>query len=115
MRFSVLRDVLAHGRFFIWMLPFPPLHVMQVAAEFDRRLLHRSDRDSICNRCATLVTRASLDQFRLYHSVPGNALVSMIINARRIDWADRATSAGMPVLAVGPMVGQNGRATNFAE
>src|SRR5882672_10819069 len=114
MCFSMLPDVLAHGRFFIWMLPLPPLHVMQVAAEFDRRPLHRRDRYSICNGCATLVTRTGLDQFRLNHSVPWNALVSMVINARRIDWADRATSAGMPVLAVGPMLGQNGRAANFA-
>src|ERR1051326_1073809 len=109
-RSSVLPDALTHGRFFVWMLPLPPLQVVQVATERDGCALHGSDGDASFNRCATLAAHAALNELRRNQSVPGNAPVSVLIDAGSIDGANRLAGAGVPVLAVGPIVGQYGHA-----
>src|SRR5476651_1266729 len=100
----MLPDVHTHGCVFIGMLPFPPLQVVQVAAELDGGTLHLGDSDPVFNGRATLVAYSGLYELRLNRAVPWNAPVSMLINAGGIDRAGRGTGAGMPILAVGPLV-----------
>src|SRR6476646_1458216 len=114
-RSSVFPDALTHGRFFFWMLPLPPLQIVQVAAKRDGCALYGGDGDAIVNRCPTLAAHAALNELRGNQPVPGNAPVPVLIDAGGIDWANRLASAGVPVLAVGPIVSQDVYAADLAE
>src|ERR1041384_6275910 len=84
-------DIGAHWCFFSWMLPLPPLQIVQVAAERDGCALHGGNGDPIGDGCSTLVADACLDELWRNESVPGNAPVPLLINAGRIDQIGRAS------------------------
>src|SRR5690242_15774689 len=109
-RSSMLPDALTHGRFFVWMLPLPPLQVVQVAAKRDGRTLQCGNGNPVVDGCPTLAAYAALNELRSDQSVPGNTPVSVLIDAGSIDGANRFAGAGVPVLAVSPVVGQYGYA-----
>src|SRR5438270_3269611 len=111
----MLPDVATHRRFVVWMLPLPPLEVVQIAAKPDGCALHGGDGDAIINRRPTLAAHAALNELRSNQSVPGNAPVPVLIDAGGIDGANRFAGAGVPILAVGPMVSQHGHAANLAK
>src|SRR4249920_1119247 len=108
-------DALTHGRFFIWMLPFPPLQIVHVTAKRDGRAFYGSDGNPVVDGCPTLAAHAALNKFRRDQPVPGNAPVPVLIDAGGIDWANRLAGAGMPILAIGPIVGQHSYAADLAE
>ena len=112
---STLADIGAHWCFFIWMLPLPPLQIVQVAAERDGCALHGGNGDPIGDGCPTLVADSSLGELWGNQPVPGNAPVPLLINAGRIDRANGVASARVPVLAVDPVVSQYGDAAYLAE
>src|SRR5882724_6221 len=114
-RASVLPDVGAHRRFAVRMLPLPPLHVVQVAAEPNGCTLHCGNGNPIFDGCPALAAHAALDELRRNQSVPGNAPVSVFIDAGSIDWANGNSGAGVPVLAVGPVVSQHSNAADLAK
>jgi len=97
------------------MLPLPPLQVVQVAAEGDGCALHGGNGDSIVNGRPTLAAHAHLDELWSKKSVPGNASITALINAGRVDGADWLAGVGVPVLAVGPVISQYGDAAYLAE
>src|SRR5579859_27719 len=115
LRSSMFPDALTHWRFFIWMLPLPPLQVVQVAAKRDGCALQRGDGNPVVDGCPTLAADAALNELRRNQSVPGNAPVSVLIDAGSIDGANRFAGAGVPILAVSPVVGQYSHAANLAE
>jgi len=97
------------------MLPLPPLQVVQVAAEVDGCALYGGNGDPIVYGRPALAAHTHLDELRRNKSVPGNPPISALISPRRIDWADRTRGAGVPVLAIGPMVSQHGDVADLAE
>src|SRR6476469_4086878 len=111
----MLPDFGAHRRCVMRMLPLPPLQVVQVAAEGDGCALHGGNGDPIVNGRSTLAAHAHLDELRSNKSVPGNASITALINAGRVDRADWLAGVHMPVLAVGPVISQYGNATYLAE
>src|SRR5690242_10879409 len=48
---SVFPDAFTHGSFFFWMLPLPPLQVVEIAAKRNGCALYGGDGDAIVNRC----------------------------------------------------------------
>jgi len=88
----------------MWMLPLPPLQVVQVAAEGDRGAFHGGNGDPIIDGCATLAAHAHLDELRSNQSVPGNSSIAALINAGRVDRADWFARTRVPVLAVDPVI-----------
>src|SRR5579864_5079348 len=97
-------DVGTHRRFLVWMLPLPPLQVVQIAAKRDGRALHGGDGDAVIDGCAALVTHTGLNELGRDQSMPGDAPVPLLIDAGSIDGTNRFAGVGMPVLAVSPMV-----------
>src|SRR5579864_4798231 len=108
-------DVGTHRRFLVWMLPLPPLQVVQVAAKRDGCALHGGDGDAVIDGYPTLAAHAALNELWRNEPMPGNAPVAILINAGGIYRANRFAGVGVPVLAVSPMVGHHGHAANFAE
>ena len=77
----VLPNVGAHGSFFVRMLPFPPLQVVQVAAERKGCAFHGGNGDPIVNGRPALAAHADLDELWSNKSVPGNPPITALINA----------------------------------
>jgi hypothetical protein len=111
---SVLPDVFTHGRIFLRVLTFPPLKIMEVAAERARRGLGDSDSDTFSKSLAAFAAPASTHVLRLHCAMPGNPTVSCFVETGPVDRADWFARARMPVLAVGPMVDKHDRAANLA-
>jgi len=111
----MIPDVGAHRRFLIRMLPLPPLQVVQIAAEGDGCAFHGGDGNPIVNGRPTLAAHATLDEFRRNQPVPGNAPVTVLVNAGRIDRANGIAGTRVPVLAVDPVISQHGNAAYLAE
>lgn len=111
---SVLPDVFTHGRIFLRVLTFPPLKIMEVAAERARRGFGDSDSDTLSKSLAAFAARTSTHVLRFHCTMPGNSTVSCFVETGRIDGADWFARARMPVLAVGPMVDKHDHAANLA-
>jgi hypothetical protein len=77
----MLPNIGAHRSFIVRMLPLPPLQVVQVAAEGDRRALHGGNGDAIIDGRPALAAHAHLDELRSNKSVPWNASIAVLINA----------------------------------
>lgn len=97
------------------MLPLPPLQIVQVAAKCDGWALHGGNGDSILDGYATLAAHAAVDELRRNQSVPGNPSIAVLINAGRIDRANGIAGMCVPVLAVDPVVTQDGDTAYLAE
>ena len=91
----MLPDVPAHGRIFIWMLPLPPFHVMQVAAESERSAFNRRNGYSVFDRSAALMAQAGLNKLRCNHSVPGNAPVPQVVKSGDIEMLQDLVTAAV--------------------
>ena len=80
---------------------------MQIAAELIEGAIGRGDLKSVVKNSAAFAAYSSSDLGRIDIAIPGNPAITVFIKPGRIDWTDRLTGARMPVLTVGPMVGQN--------
>jgi len=114
-RGSALPDALAPRRVFIRVLALPPLQIVQVAAEGEWSAFHGGNGKPIMHGAGALVADAGAYGLGRNGAMPGDAAVALVIHSRSIDRADGSGRARVPVLAVGPVIVENGNATNFAE
>ena len=111
----MLPDIVAHVRVLFRVLAFPPLQVVQIAAEDQPRALDGDDSNSVSKSLSAFTASASTYGFRLHCAMPGNSPVSVFIETGSINGADEFFRPGMPVLAVRPVISQHGEAANLAE
>lgn len=111
----ILTDPMTHGRVFAGMLALPPIQIMKVAAKGQRCAFQARDRDTVLDRAAAFVAHAGVDEFGFHDAVPRDAAIAFVVDSGGIDWTERNRRARVPVLAIGPVVIQNGNAANLAK
>jgi hypothetical protein len=97
------------------MLALPPLEIMLVTAELERRALRSCDRQSIGKMSATDMAGPSSDLLRFDWTMPGNAPITALVETGSINRAHRIATVSMPVLAICPMVIKYLETADFAE
>jgi hypothetical protein len=111
----MLPDFLTHGRIFCGMLTLPPLQVVEIAAEDSRRALDGGNANAIGKSLAAFAANAPADLLRFNRSMPGNSAVSIFVETGGVNGANGFAGAGVPVLAVRPMIGEYCKPANLAE
>jgi hypothetical protein len=97
------------------MAALPPSQVASVAAENLHGAFHSGHADAVVKRLAAFAALACASRLRLNCAVPGNAMVTTFIQARGINRTNRPLRARVPVLAIGPVVSQDGQLADLAK
>jgi hypothetical protein len=77
----MLPRAFTHRRVFVGVLALPPDEIMPVAAKNEWCTFHAGDGNTIVNNGTALMANAAVSLFRRNGAVPGNALVSVFIEA----------------------------------
>jgi len=110
-----LLNVAAPRGIFAGVVALPPVEIVQVRAEDELSAFDGGDRNAVADWAAAFGANAGVDELGRDGPVPGNAAIVFVIDSGAVDRAERSGRARVPVLAVGPVVVQDGNATNVAE